>query len=175
MMIDATTGCRVLVVEDETLIAVVIETTLQALGCEVVGPTSRLDTALQLASDETLDAAILDVSVRGGKIFPVAERLLARGIPFILASGYGDWTLPEHLRDQPRLTKPFSQAELETQIRYLCDKATAQARCAAVATRDDDSGGAWMSGMGNSCLRIKPARATGSSDFPDDPLLSKGV
>lgn len=113
-------GRRILVVEDETLIAIDIEEILQALGCEIVGPTGKLETALQLASDEMLDAAILDVTIRGGKVYPVAEQLLARGIPFILASGYGDWALPEPLRDQPRLTKPFTAAELEEQVRRLC-------------------------------------------------------
>ena len=124
MTVDAMTDCRILVVEDETLIAMDIEDTLQALGCEVVGPTGKLATALLLADSEALDAAILDVTIRGGKVFPVAEQLLARGIPFVLASGYGDWALPEHLRDQPRLTKPFTSAELEEKIRFLCGVVT---------------------------------------------------
>ena len=115
-------GCRILVVEDETLIAVVIEEPLQELGCVVVGPVARLDAALQLASDEALDAAVLDVTIRGGHVQPVAEQLLARGIPFVLASGYGDWSLPENLRDQPRLTKPFTHQDLEKQVRLLCCK-----------------------------------------------------
>ena len=117
------TDCRILVVEDETLIAIDIELALEALGCEVVGPTGKLETALLLASGEELDAAILDVTVRGGKTFPVAEQLLTRGIPFVLASGYGDWALPEHLRDQPRLIKPFTSAQLEEMIRLLCGEA----------------------------------------------------
>lgn len=128
MTADAMAGCRVLVVEDETLIAMDIEATLEALGCEVVGPTGKLETALQLAAEEMLDAAILDVTVRGGKSFAVAERLRARGIPFILASGHGDWTLPEHLRDQPRLTKPFTPAELEEGVRRLRGEAVARER-----------------------------------------------
>jgi DNA-binding response OmpR family regulator len=117
---DNLAGCRILVVEDETLIAILIEEALQELGCVVVGPVARLDAALRLASSEALDAAVLDVTVRGGHIQPVAEQLLARAIPFILASGYGDWSLPENLRDQPRLTKPFAQRQLEEQIRKLC-------------------------------------------------------
>ena len=84
-------GCRILVVEDETLIAILIEQALQELGCVIVGPVSKLDVALQLARDETMDAAILDVAIRGGYVYPVADLLLARGIPFVLASGYGDW------------------------------------------------------------------------------------
>lgn len=114
-------GRRILVVEDEMLIAVSIEETLQGLGCVVVGPVGKLDAALRLAGDEALDAAVLDVAVRGGHVYPVAERLLARGVPFVLASGYGEWALPENLRDRPRLTKPFTPQELEEQARALCD------------------------------------------------------
>ena len=120
MTSDSLAGCRVLVVEDETLIAVEIEETLRELGCVVVGAVGKLDAALRLAAEEALDAAILDVAIRGGHVFPVAERLLARGVPFVLASGYGDWALPETLRDQPRLTKPFTRHDLEQQVRRLC-------------------------------------------------------
>lgn len=121
-------GCRVLLVEDEALIAMDIEAALEALGCVVVGPTGRLDAALKQASDEDLDGAILDVTIRGGQTFAVAERLLARGIPFVMASGHGDWTFPEHLRDQPRLAKPFTPAELEDQVRRLCGAVAERAR-----------------------------------------------
>ena len=118
-------GCRVLVVEDDMLIAVAIEEVLHALDCQVVGPVASLEKALKLAQGETFDVAILDVTIRGGKIYPVAELLLARGIPFVFASGYGDWALPEALRDQPRLMKPFTATELEEQIRLLCSAAKA--------------------------------------------------
>ena len=112
-------GLRVLVVEDDMLIALDIEGTLQDLGCVVVGPVGKLDVAMQMANDEVLDAAILDVNIRGGHIYPVAERLRARGIPFALASGYGDWALPQTFRNQPRLTKPFTAHELEAQMLAL--------------------------------------------------------
>lgn len=114
------TGCHVLVVEDDTLIAVLIEEALQALGCIVIGPVGKLETAMRLAETEALSAAILDVNIRGGRVFPVAEQLRARGIPFALASGYGDWALPDAFRDLPRLTKPFTFPELEAQVRLLC-------------------------------------------------------
>jgi DNA-binding NarL/FixJ family response regulator len=97
-------GCRVLVIEDETLIAVLIEDMLAAMECEIVGPIGKLETAIQIAQDGKFDIAILDVTIRGGKVYPVAEHLLARGVPFVLASGYGDWALPPWLRDQRRLT-----------------------------------------------------------------------
>jgi len=120
MMADALNGRRILVVEDEMLIAVNIEDALMELGCEIVGPVASLDDALVLAGREILDAAILDVTIRNGTVFPVAEKLLARDIPFVLASGYGDQALPESMRDKPRLTKPYTMTELEKQIRLLC-------------------------------------------------------
>ena len=112
-------GLRVFVVEDDMLIAIHIEEALQNLGCVVVGPVAKLDAALRMADSEDLDAAILDVNIRGGPVFPVAERLRARGIPFALASGYGDWALPEAFRNQPRLTKPFTEQELGAQVLSL--------------------------------------------------------
>jgi DNA-binding NarL/FixJ family response regulator len=123
MTVSEVAGCRILVVEDEMLIAIMIEQTLEAMKCEIVGPAAKLEAALQLARDEAFDVAILDVTIRGGKVYPVAEQLLARGIPFLLASGYGDWALPQSLRDQRRLIKPFTAAMLEEQVRLLCDDA----------------------------------------------------
>jgi two-component SAPR family response regulator len=123
MTIGDVTGCRVLVVEDETLIAVLIEDILGAMACKIVGPAGKLETALQLARDEAFDIAILDITVRGGKVYPVAEQLMERGIPFVLASGYGDWALPPSLRHQRRLMKPFTAAALEEQVRLLCVEA----------------------------------------------------
>jgi DNA-binding response OmpR family regulator len=123
-------GRRVLIVEDEMLIAMIIEDALQDSGGEVLGPVATLERALEIAEEEEFDAAILDVTIRGGKVYPVAELLLARGIPFLFASGYGDWALPETLRDQPRLLKPFTVAALEEQIRLLYDKAKARREAA---------------------------------------------
>jgi CheY-like chemotaxis protein len=110
---------RVLVVEDETAIAILIERRLQQLGYVVVGPVSKLKDALLLAASGGFDAAVLDVTIRGGNVYPVAEALLARGIPFVLASGYSEWALPETLRGQPRLTKPFRMDEFDEQIALL--------------------------------------------------------
>ena len=115
------TNRRILVVEDDLAIAVLIEEVLQDAGCIVVGPVAKLDDALQLASEEALDAAILDITIRGGKVFPVVGHLQARGVPFALASGYGDWALPEALRNQPRLVKPFTAGDLRAQVRSLCE------------------------------------------------------
>jgi DNA-binding response OmpR family regulator len=113
-------GRRILVVEDDWLIAVSIEEALHKLGCTVVGPVSKLDRALELAKSEVFDAAILDITIRGGQVFPVAESLRSRGIPFVFASGYGDWALPASFQGQARLTKPFTADELQTEMQALC-------------------------------------------------------
>jgi DNA-binding response OmpR family regulator len=123
MTLSDTAGTRFLVVEDETLIAVLIEDALLEMGCEIAGLVGKLDAAMRLAGAGEFDAAILDVTVRGGKIYPVAERLVARGIPFAFSSGYGDWALPESLRNRPRLMKPFTLTALQEQIRALCKEA----------------------------------------------------
>jgi DNA-binding response OmpR family regulator len=123
-------GPRILVVEDEMLIAIMIEDAVQDSGGKIVGPAATLENALKLAEEEEFDAAILDVTIRGGKVYPVAELLLKRGIPFAFASGYGDWALPEELRDKPRLTKPFTAAALDEQLRLLFGEAGARREAA---------------------------------------------
>ena len=114
---DSLAGCRVLVVEDEMLIGLLIEDTLQELGCIVVGPVGKLDAAVRAATSEVLDVAVLDVNIRGGHVYPVAERLQARGVPFVLASGYEDWALDKAFQNHPRLVKPFTAKELEEQVK----------------------------------------------------------
>lgn len=101
-----------LLVEDEFLIALGIEQTLLGFGCHIVGPVPRLNQAVALAQTESLDGAVLDVNLNGTPVFPVATTLRARGIPFILTTGYEAAALPEAFRDCPRLRKPFSAEEL---------------------------------------------------------------
>ena len=113
------TGRRILVVEDEPLIAIEIENVLLSLGCTVVGPTGSLRTALELATVEVLDGAILDVNIRGLEVYPVADVLLGRGVEFVIASGYDDWALPLRFRNHSRLIKPFDYAALVQMLRTL--------------------------------------------------------
>jgi hypothetical protein len=83
-------GCRVMVVEDDLLIAITLEDILVDEGCVVIGPFSRFDRALPIATTERLDAAVLDLTLRGREqSFPVAEMLESRGIPVVITSGYG--------------------------------------------------------------------------------------
>jgi len=122
-MNDAAARLRVLVVEDEPLIGMDIEDAVGELGHEVVGPVAELDEALDLATIEALGCAILDINIRGGHSYPVADALLKRGLPVLLLSGYGEQTLPERLHEQARLPKPFTGAQLDKEIRDLCARA----------------------------------------------------
>lgn len=105
------TGRRVLVVEDESLVAMLLETILEDMGCTPVGPAANIDEGMALATDgERLDAALLDVNVAGRQVFPVAEALKARGVPFVFSTGYGEGGLPEEWRGQATIQKPFTEA-----------------------------------------------------------------
>ena len=103
-------GRRVLVIEDESLVAMLLETILDDMGCSVVGPESNIDDGLRSAMGEaSLDAALLDVNVAGREVFPVAEALRARGVPFVFSTGYGEAGLPDHWRGHPTIQKPFTE------------------------------------------------------------------
>lgn len=115
-----TKSLRILVVEDEPLIGMEIECTVEQLGHEVIGPVADLTDALFLAADCTIDCAMLDINIRGGKSYPVVELLLQRDVPVLLLSGYGVQTLPESLQEQTRLSKPFTSDQLEEEIDKLC-------------------------------------------------------
>ena len=111
-----------LLVEPQVIVAMEVEDMLRAAGCEVIGPVGTLQAAITLAHEEVLDAAVLDVDLDGEKVYPAAEALHTRGIPFILATGYGESTLPEKWRDQPRLSKPFRREQLEQLLRSTASR-----------------------------------------------------
>lgn len=100
-------GKRILVVEDDYLIATDLARTLQAAGASVVGPAPSVDRALALIDAETLDAAILDVNLNGDRSFPIAEVLHARGIPFLFATGYDCDDIPAAWNGYPCVVKPM--------------------------------------------------------------------
>jgi len=106
-------GLRVLLVEDENLVALLLEDMLAELGHTVVGPVGRLDKALEMAQREAFDVAILDVNINGGEVYPIAEALSARGIPFVFSTGYGKKSLPAPYSDRPALQKPFQRHDLQ--------------------------------------------------------------
>ena len=109
-MSQAFAGRRVLVVEDEALVAMLLETILEDMGCMAVGPAATVDEGLRMAADEAVDAALLDVNVAGRQVFPVAQALKDRGVPFVFSTGYGEGGLPDEWRGQPTLQKPFTEA-----------------------------------------------------------------
>ena len=117
--VEALQGLRVMIVEDELLVAMLVEETLVEHGCTVVGPFSTVETALLAAQDVETDLAVLDVNLRGQRVYPVAERLEARGIPFLLMSGYGrDGVPPEHA-NWVACAKPFLPGDLVAALAML--------------------------------------------------------
>lgn len=110
-------GLRILVVEDESMVAMWIEDTLAELGCEVAGTASELEDAKALAASLVLDAAVLDVNLNGMRTFPVAEVLMAKRVPFVFSTGYDALGIPEGFRSAPVLAKPFRRADLEAALR----------------------------------------------------------
>ena len=107
---------RILLVEDEALIALMLEDMLEAMGCAVTGLAPRIALGITMADTGQFDVAILDVNVAGENIEPVADRLVARGVPFIFATGYGEAGVPLHYRSRPVVAKPFRAAQLEAAI-----------------------------------------------------------
>ncbi|MBV8534458.1 MAG: response regulator [Alphaproteobacteria bacterium] len=109
-------GRRILVVEDDLMIAMLIDDVLKEAGCEVVGPLPRLAPALQAASSERLDGALLDINLAGELVSPVADRLIERGVPFVFLTGYGWHMLPDRFHTRPLVTKPCRQDMLLTAL-----------------------------------------------------------
>ena len=112
-------GLRVLVVEDEMMVSMLIEDMLGDLGCIVVGPAARLDEAIELANAGGIDCAVLDVNLGGQPIFPLADLLREKGVPLAFATGYGDAGLRDADRGSPVLQKPFREGDLARVLREL--------------------------------------------------------
>jgi CheY-like chemotaxis protein len=118
------TGMRVLVVEDELMIRMLLDGMLTDLGHTVAGEAGSIEEALTLAKEGEFDVALLDVNLNGKPINPVVEVLIARGLPFVFASGYGQRGVPEAYRASPTLQKPF-------QVEALAEALEAAAPAAA--------------------------------------------
>lgn len=110
-------GRRVFLVEDESLIIMMVEDALTDLGCEIAGVASRFDDAIAKAGALAFDIAVLDVNLNGLRTFPIAEIIQARGIPFVFATGYGATSVPDRLNAVPILQKPFAAPDLEEALR----------------------------------------------------------
>ena len=102
-------GLRLLVVEDEAMVAMLVEDMLEDLGCVVVAVAGNVAAAIAIAGqhDAVFDGALLDVNLGGEMVFPVADALARRGVPFVFATGYGRAGIEERFLDAPVICKPF--------------------------------------------------------------------
>lgn len=114
-------GLRVLVAEDRVLIAAKVVQILRGAGCVVAGPAPTLAAGLELARDEAnpLGAAVLDIDLRGEPVYPLAEALRARRVPFLFLTGYGPLAIPGEWRGAPRVEKPFDAPALRGALARL--------------------------------------------------------
>jgi CheY-like chemotaxis protein len=112
-------NARILVVEDEYLIRMLLEDMLADIGYEVAGAVGTIAEARELARSGEFDLAILDVNLDGEEIYPVAEILSQRGLPFVFVTGYGENSLAEPYRNRPTLQKPFQSEHLQKMLAAL--------------------------------------------------------
>jgi DNA-binding response OmpR family regulator len=110
-------GHRILIVEDNFVMALDLSLLVEDLGGAVIGPAGRLDEGVALAQSNELDGAILDVNLDGENTFPLADGLLAADVAVIFATGYDVTMLPERFARTPKLSKPFSARSVEKAIR----------------------------------------------------------
>src|SRR5688500_14869763 len=122
---DITSVRRILFAEDAPVIALDVQEMLEGLGWTVVGPIGNVGVALELAAQEPLDAALIDINIRRAAISPAARVLARREIPFLLASGYANKGLPDVLVDRPRLAEPYNAADLAAKLRDLMGRTPA--------------------------------------------------
>ena len=110
-------GRRILVVEDSPVVGPFTADLLGELGCEVAGPAPNMAAARQLIEAGGFDAALMDIHIRGERVFPLCDLLAERNVPFVLTSGYADWHMPDEWADRPRLQKPYTISEVENALR----------------------------------------------------------
>jgi CheY-like chemotaxis protein len=110
---------RILVAEDEFFVALVVEETLQSLGCTVLGPFSDLAEATEVARREQVDPAVLDINLRGEMVYPLAEQLHRHGIPLVFTTGYAAKDVPEQFRLFEFLRKPVSAWTLKKVVHRM--------------------------------------------------------
>jgi CheY-like chemotaxis protein len=115
---------RILVVEDEAMVSMLLEDIVVDCGSEILGPVARSDEALTLAQAAEYDVAVLDLNLHGTLSYPIAEVIRGRGIPIIFATGYGAAGLRDSFRDCPTLQKPFSQSDFAQAIAAVCGPST---------------------------------------------------
>ncbi|PZQ13717.1 MAG: hypothetical protein DI565_14375 [Ancylobacter novellus] len=117
-------GLRILLVEDEAMIAMLVEDMLLDSGASVIGPAGGVQDALDaISSNDAIDGALLDVNLGGEQSFEVADALAGRGIPFIFVTGYGGAGVRDRYPDAPTLQKPFVTSDLQRALATLAESA----------------------------------------------------
>ena len=114
-------GCRVLVVEDDYLIADELSHCLMDQGAEVIGPLGQFDDALRQVRHDGFDIAVLDINLHGEKAFPIADELQRQGVPFVWATAYGAREIPDRFAAVPLWEKPYDERALTEDVRRLCE------------------------------------------------------
>jgi len=116
----ALSGRTVLIVEDEMIFGWLLKDILTDLGCIVIGPAARVDEALRMIETaKILDIVVLDINLHRQRSYPVADALIARGIPFVFSTGYNKYSLPEIYKNFAMLQKPFKSQELADALMKL--------------------------------------------------------
>jgi CheY-like chemotaxis protein len=114
-------GKRILVIEDSPVVGPFTADMLGELGCKVVGPAPNLASARELMEAGEFDGALVDVHIRGERVFPLCDMLEAKGVPFAFTSGYADWQMPDKWQERPRLQKPYTLDQVEKALTALFD------------------------------------------------------
>jgi CheY-like chemotaxis protein len=112
-------GRRILVVEDSPVVGPFTADLLGELGCEVVGPAPNMAAARELVEAGEFDAALMDIHIRGERVFNLCEMLDAKGLPFVFTSGYADRNMPEKWEGRPRVQKPYTLDQIEKALSAL--------------------------------------------------------
>lgn len=118
-MAESQAAPRILVVEDEYLIRMLLEDMLTDLGYGIAGAVGTIAEASELAASADIQCAILDVNLAGQEVYPVAGILAKRGLPFVFVTGYGEGSLAGPYRDRPALQKPFQAEQLQKTLSNL--------------------------------------------------------
>ncbi|MBA3929964.1 CheY-like chemotaxis protein [Pseudoxanthomonas japonensis] len=118
-MTEPSTAKRVFIVEDESMLVMLLEDLLPAIGYDVVGTAGSVDDALAQLKETDVDLAVVDVNLAGTESFPVADALRVRGVPFLFTTGYGQDGLPPQYAGTPVLAKPFRRLDLEAALSRL--------------------------------------------------------
>ena len=107
---------RILVVEDDPLIAMAVAQMVEECGCDVIGPAAQLDDALMMAKESELEGAVLDIDLGTERVWPLARLLRAAQVPIILATGFSSAEVPEEFWNAPLLPKPVRKSQLRNAL-----------------------------------------------------------